>query len=93
MNKTLKINSIAIDAHQRIAYNKDIRNNNSKQGTQDMAFFIFAQDFARNAAYSVGYQLGRQCGLGYADMTPCPYDDETLAQEWQWGVNSGRCDS
>jgi hypothetical protein len=58
-----------------------------------MAFFIFAQDFARNTAYTVGYQLGRQCGLGYADMTPCPYDNETLAQEWQWGVNSGRCDS
>ena len=58
-----------------------------------MAFFIFAQNFARDNAYSVGYKLGRQCGLGYADMTPCPYDDETLAKEWQSGVSSGRNDS
>ncbi len=58
-----------------------------------MAFFIFAQNFARDNAWTTGYQLGRQCGLGHADMTPCPYDDETLAQEWQSGVNSGRNDS
>ena len=58
-----------------------------------MAFFIFAQNFARNTAYTVGYKLGLQCGLGYADRTPCPYDDETLAKEWQSGVNSGSDDS